>query len=403
MSVQSQPPWLADEAEIHSLLHRVLDRFDRQAGDERRRAVTLSAEKHLSSLARADLQADQTWALVRELERLGVLAARPVRRNPLDPEWQGAKLAFTPGCEATLREWLGRERAEQASVLWRRAVDRHAAAFPQGLEELSRRRIVIPGRSPDEVVRAIAGIASLGGPLTLRQLSASVFWGDSKVLDDRGDLVAALFPMLEIRERAIVVAVHLPESCRGTVFIENQDTYTAACGGAPPELRELALVYAAGFRGAAARVRLRGGALLHYAGPGVASHWAFFERWWRDQGGAPGPCWFWGDLDFAGMQILKSLRGRFEGLAAWRPGYEPMLAALRSSGGYRPTESAEPGQSDPGSTGCGFADTELLPAIRSHGQMDQERLIRTATLEDDFGTALPREKVALPPDIDLEC
>lgn len=377
MSVRPQPPWLADEAEINSLLHAVLDYFDRQPGSERLRAVILPPERYLSSLARADPVADQTWVLVRELERLGLLAVRSARRNPLDPEWQGARLAFPPDAEATLREWLGRSRPEQAAELWRCAVERYAEAFPQGREELLTRRIVIPGRSPDEIMRALAAITSMRGPLTLRQLSASAFWGDSKVLDERGDLVAALFPALEIRERAIVVAIHLPEDWRGTLFIENQDTYTAACGGFPPELRELALVYAAGFRGAAARIRTRGGALLHYAGPGAANYRASFERWWLDDWTPRGPCWFWGDLDFAGMQILKSLRRRFDDLTAWRPGYERMLAALRSSGGYRPADSAEQGQSDPRSTGCEFADAELLPAVRSYGQMDQERLIRS--------------------------
>jgi hypothetical protein len=206
----------------------VVDYFDRQPGSERLRAVILPPERYLSSLARADAPADQTWALVRELERLGVLAVRSARRNPLDPEWQGARLAFPPDCEATLREWLGRSRPEHAAEFWRRAVERYAEAFPQGRDELFTRRIVIPGRSANEIVQALAAITSMRGPLTLRQLSASVFWGDSKVLDDRGDLVAALFPALEIRERTIVVAVHLPEDCRGTLFIENQDTYTAA-------------------------------------------------------------------------------------------------------------------------------------------------------------------------------
>lgn len=378
MSVRPQPRWLAEEAEIHSLLHAVLDRFDRQPGSERLRAVVLAPGTHLSSLARGDAQADQTWTLVRELERLGLLTVRAARRNSLDPEWHGARLAFRPDCETTLREWLNRRRPEQALELWRRAVAHHAEAFAQGRESLLTRRIVIPGRSPDEIVQALATIRFITGPLTLRQLSASVFWGDSKVLDERGDLVAALFPALEIRDRAIVVAVHLPEDCCGTLFIENQDTYTAACGGSPPELSELALVYAAGFRGAAARIRTRGGALLHYAGPGVAKYRAGFERWWLDECAPSGPCWFWGDLDFSGMQILKSLRGRFEGLTAWRPGYEPMLTTLCNSGGYRATESAEPRQSDPGSTGCEFADTDLLPAIRSHGQLDQERLIPPA-------------------------
>jgi hypothetical protein len=63
-----------------------------------------------------------------------------------------------------------------------------------------------------------------------------------------------------------VIAVHLPERCKGVLFIENQDTYTAAAAGSPTEALEFALVYAARFRGTAARVRNRSGALLHYAG-----------------------------------------------------------------------------------------------------------------------------------------
>jgi hypothetical protein len=58
-----------------------------------------------------------------------------------------------------------------------------------------------------------------------------------------------------IRDRALVIAVYLPERCKGVLFIENQDTYIAAAAGSPTEALEFALVYAAGFRGTAARVR----------------------------------------------------------------------------------------------------------------------------------------------------
>jgi hypothetical protein len=73
------------------------------------------------------------------------------------------------------------------------------------------------------------------------------------------------------------------------------------------------------------------------------------------------------------MQILKALRGRFPQVAAWRPGYEPMLAALRARGGHQSTDAhGEAAQTDPQQTGCAFADEILLPAIRAHGQIDQE-------------------------------
>jgi hypothetical protein len=387
-----RPPWLDDEAEILALLGAALDRFDRQRGVDRTRRISLAALEYLPSLARADAEADQLWAFVDELERHGVLGIRKARRSPYDPEWQGAKLTFVPEVEETLRVWLRREWSEPATLIWRRAIERYAAAFHDSGAALLSQRIVIEDRSADEVVGALAGAARLTVPMTLRQLSATLFWGDSKVLDDRGELVAALLPHLGIRDRPIVIAAHLPAVCDGVLFVENQDTYTGAVAGFPIEARSLALVYAAGFRGSAARVRSRSGSLLHYARPARGDLVEYFDSWWYDGGEGMGPLWFWGDLDFAGMQILKALRGRFEGMQAWRPGYEPMLASVEAGGGYGAAADGEradvvpraggagsgggQGQLDPVSTGCEYADSVLLPAIRSHGRRDQEAMGR---------------------------
>jgi len=364
-----RPAWLADEPELEALLHAVLDRFDRQPGEARQQAVFLTAEKLLPSLARNDAAADQRWALIEALARDGVLSIREAHRGVYDAPWQGARLAFAIDCEDTLRRWLARPPSLRAMETWQRAVAAHAQAFPGGCEPLLQRRIALPGRTPEEIVAALARLATLPGSCTLRQLSAYAFWGDSKVLDERGDLIAALFPQLEVVERAIVVAVHLPSTPAGILFIENQDSYTAATRGTPAAARGLALVYASGFRSSAQRIRSPGGVLLHFAG--ATGRQAEFERWWFDADAPPRAVHFWGDLDFAGMQILKTLRQRFGAVSAWRPGYEPMLAALRAAGGHR-GDDASRGQSDPGETGCAFADEVLLPAIRACGQLDQE-------------------------------
>jgi hypothetical protein len=365
-----RPQWLDEEPEICALLNAGLDRFDRQRGSERQRRIHLSLLEHMPSLVRADAAADQTWNLIRELERRGVLEIRRAVRSPYDVDWQGAKIALSPEIEATLRAWLGRDWSEPAAAIWRRAVLRHAHVFEDGGAALLTQRIVIENRSAEDIVAAFAAGAAMTSPMTLRQLSATLFWGDSKVLDERAELVAALLPRLPIRDRTLVVAAHLPQYCRGVLFVENQDTYTAAAGGTPPAAGELAVVFAAGFRGTAARVRNRSGALLHFAGPGLREHARAFDAWWYDAGPSFGPSWFWGDLDFAGMQILKALRSRFPTLRAWSPGYEPMLAQLQSLGGYG--VAAAGGQVDPVMTGCDYADGVLLPAIRRHGRRDQE-------------------------------
>jgi len=367
-----RPLWLDEEAEIRALLDAALDRFDRQRGVDRRRRITLTAREHLPSLQRADAAADQIWGLVLELARRGVLAIVKAAASVYDVDWQDAKIAFAPEVEDTLREWLRREWNEPAVMAWRRAIERHASAFHDRGAALLSQRIVIENRSADDIVAALAAAATLSAPLTLRQLSATVFWGDSKILDERGDLVAALLPQLTIRERALVIAVYLPAHCHGVLFIENQDTYTAAAAGTPPEAAPFALVYAAGFRGTAARVRARSGALLHFAGTAPREMASRFESWWYEGGAGFGPEWFWGDLDFAGMQILKSLRARFSGLEAWPVGYEPLRLQLQSAGGYGGRVDDAKGQVDPLLTGCAYADSVLLPAIRAFGRRDQE-------------------------------
>ena len=367
-----RPQWLDEEVEISALLHAALDRFDRQRGVDRQRRITLAAQNYLPSLGRADAAADQTWSLIQELARRGVLAIRKASRSPYDFDWQGAKVMFAPEVEETLRVWLRRDWSEPAATVWRRAIERYAAKFHDAGAALLSQRIVIENRSADDIVAALAAAADIRVPMTLRQLSATVFWGDSKILDERGELVAALVPHLEIRDRALVIAVHLPERCKGVLFIENQDTYTAAAAGTPTEALEFALVYAAGFRGTAARVRNRLGSLLHYAGPGLRELASRFDAWWYDSGTGFGPAWFWGDLDFAGMQILKSLRSRFEGLEAWPVGYDPLRVQLQVGGGHGARADDSKGQVDPVLTGCAYADSVLLPAIRRHGRRDQE-------------------------------
>ena len=230
MSFIAPPVWLQEDAEIRALLHAIVDRFDRQRADARQRHVSVPAEKHLPTLARVDAQADQCWALVCQLEQLGVLAVRVARRNPLDPQWSGAKLAFPLESEPVLREWLRREWFEPASALWRQAVQAHAKSFAGEGEALLARKVDIPARSAAEVVAAFSRIATVSGPITLRQLSAAVFWGDSKVLDDRAELITALFPDLVVLERPLVVSVSFPKPV------------TACCSSRIRTLTPLALV-----------------------------------------------------------------------------------------------------------------------------------------------------------------
>ncbi len=369
-----KPRWLDDEAEIAALLHAVVDRFDSHSGEVRSKNIHFAAERVLASLQRLDKSADQQWQLLESLQRLGVLHIKPGKRSPLDAPWSSAKLAFPPAAEATLRLWLKRPALPSELMLWRELVGQHASDFPGDIDVLLSRRLVLPGHTDQETIEALAGIARFHEPITLRQLSAALFRGDSKLLDDREELIRTLFPDLPIRQRAIVVAIHLPATVEGILFIENQESYVAASEGIIPGTGHLALVYAAGFRGSAERIRKTGGALLHFTGPGVAKWQACFEAWWFERRPPALPLRFFGDLDFSAMQILMALRKRFADVTCWQVGYAELLKRLLTDGGHQPDEADKQRQLDPGLTGCVYSDEVLLPAMRAHGFLDQELL-----------------------------
>jgi hypothetical protein len=252
--------------------------------------------------------------------------------------------------------------------LWRQAVEELAHLFPVGCEPLLTRRISVRQKSAREIVAALAGLANVQRSATLRQLSTRAFWGNSKILDDRRDLLAELFPQLQIRDRPILVDIYLPERIDSILFVENQDNYDAVIEGELAAGTHSAVIYSAGFRSTAARIRGPRGARLHFDGPGFERRLEI-KQWWFETAVLTEPLFFWGDLDFASMQILKSLRQRFGEVQAWRPGYEPMRAALVGAGSGNLPGS---GQVDPVTTGCEFADSVLLPAVRAHGYWDQE-------------------------------
>jgi hypothetical protein len=72
------------------------------------------------------------------------------------------------------------------------------------------------------------------------------------------------------------------------------------------------------------------------------------------------------------MQILNRLRTRFADLQAWPVGYEPLRVQLEVGGGHGTRADDSKGQVDPVLTGCAYADSVLLPAIRRLGRRDQE-------------------------------
>ena len=129
-------------------------------------------------------------------------------------------------------------------------------------------------------------------------------------------------PECPFPESAIQPLVQLPAGgLKGALFIENQMSFEQAARSGSANLEGLALVYAAGFKGSAQHLRSPAGASVFYS-----------ERGWMDSEAREGfrgnlfstedlrPSYFWGDLDWSGMSILKALRSSFPNMEAWEPG-----------------------------------------------------------------------------------
>lgn len=222
-------------------------------------------------------------------------------------------------------------------------------------------------------IEALRMLARESPRLYLREASARLFESRSKILDGREDWVSAVLgeacPWQDKPIQLQVTAGLGPLQL--VLFIENLVTFERLHHRAPAGT---ALIYSAGFKASAERIAA-GEVSWYFEHPTQddiisALKAALFE------GGAERPAIaFFGDLDYSGMVILKSLRQNWPHITAWKNGYAELLSLL-TTGHCHPPESAEKTeQKDPGFTGCVYADEVLLPALRAHRAfVDQEAL-----------------------------
>lgn len=232
-----------------------------------------------------------------------------------------------------------------------------------------------------QCLSSLQAICASGVAMPLREASARVFHGRSKVLDSRGELLRLLGASPEqFWDAPIQLLVDIPPAFDEALFVENLVTFEAMADRRQTGWARSVLVYAAGFKGSAKRLRSRQGCRLYVrAGqgetlaldPSVGRGLDEVGAWLS--GRSTLPVRFFGDLDYAGMQILASLREVFPHAEAWRPGYGALVASLSAGGGHLPAMASKERHVDPGTTGCEYADAELLRLMRQHGRfVDQE-------------------------------
>lgn len=368
--MKTAPLWLESDG-IRQLLDMLVDRLD--AADQRGSGTTQSialTEKSWPALYRASLesQKEDLWDRVTELCRWGWLKSKPEGAIRSRSGYAMAPRLIVAN-ETAVRAAIGRpERVRSSVECWRDAVSAHLNASDDVKQAVSGFCIDMPDRSMVEVVQQLNRLPELAQqPMLLREASARLFWGMSKVLDKRQGLVSAVLGGAEcpFPESPVQMQVFLPaDDFESVLFIENQMSFEQATRSTSGAFKGQALVFASGFKGSARR--LRGQASVYYSQRGelASQARARFELWLAGDGPSFGDAvHFWGDLDWSGMRILCTMRGSFPDLTAWQPGYRPMRDALLRGDGHSPEAADKSGQVPLTETGCAFADSQLLPAM----------------------------------------
>jgi hypothetical protein len=376
----SVPQWL-QQPEIMKLLNLLVDKLDKaQTTGQAMQPLKLDS-RTFPALFNAEFEADKEnyWSQLEQMQAWGWYHIKTDRSQPGKADYElNPRLQITD--EAALRKATERpEPIKSAQQQWRNAVFDRLQADNAVKGCVAKQKLEIPGKTAEEIVERLNLLFALAeAPLLLREVSANLFWGQSKVLDSRQALVAAILNVDEcpFPEAPIQLQVFLPENDFDGVlfFIENLVSFDLATRDKTGRFSGLALVFASGFKGTAKRLRSATGASVYFAGHGSLAG-AASQRFlnWLVASSETLPVWFWGDLDYAGMQIIKSLRNSFDELEAWQPGYQPMLDALLTGNGHAPDAAKKANQKSLDVTGSFYADQYLLPAIVSTGKfLDQE-------------------------------
>jgi len=374
-------PWHREPL-VARIANMLLDRVER-GPQERVRPPRLKLDSQTAPelFAASARESDYQWSLLQRMQQAGWIRLVVDHGTSGESEYyRNPRVELVN--EQALRDLI--QRPLRTEPDWQeRFLDALAKILPSGhpaIEEASRGSLPLQAYDPALVAERLLSVRQLAEePLLLREVSSRVFFAQSKALDGREALIAALLeqPECPFPESPIQLSVHLPaREFAGVLFVENLVTFEVLARRRPPVTDGLAIVYASGYRCSAKRLRTVGGVSVYFSAAALPTP-AHADRFvsWLAREGPEVPVSFYGDLDFAGLAILAKLRQSFADATAWRAGYDPLLARLEAGDGHSPAAARKEGQRDPGTIGCVYADEVLLPAIRLRDRFVDQELV----------------------------
>jgi len=202
----------------------------------------------------------------------------------------------------------------------------------------------------------------------VREASAYMFWGQSKILDYRTDL----WNILKIKQHPIQLLVFCGTKKNNVLFIENKQTFESL--QKVEQIKDnYVLIYLSGFMGTASRIfqeeyrsiYLKYEDNFNY----IFNINEIFETGKYN-------LYFWGDLDYEGINIYIALRKVFPDVVLWKKAYDLMIEKLKINEGHNAKFSGKENQKiSHSSTGVKYIDKVLIPLMSEKGFYDQEGIL----------------------------
>ncbi len=389
-----KPLWIGENPFIERLLNIFIDQCNKPNTVRFQKSINQKTAPELFDFDKVDTEF--LWPLIKEklLNEYKIIERIQYRRVPVHAEkYEKAIIYFNRSKEELVRAWLNRPVISSYTHQWHSAL----ALYPQfGNSSLNQVIQANPHTAKQilegfaRVEQELAKLMQRNEKISLRGLSARCFWGDSKFLDKRRELLNDVFEsaMDVILPRAIMLSAYIPTNLKTVIFIENFDSFlsTVKAIQSSHQKEHTAVVYSAGYRGSAELIRTLGECQFVSINSVEPHVFERFYNWWFQLNDLIIKTYFWGDLDFEGMRILKTLRNNFPQTKAWQTAYNLMLGYHENGLGHAPEMANKELQKKPELSGCNYADHELIPLLISTRRFIDQEVISQAQLEAQLST-----------------
>jgi len=277
-----------------------------------------------------------------------------------------ADLVFNGEFETTFRKLLNLEISNY-NEQWYEAINKANINSNKRDELLNLSPIEYKGKSAKEIIDRIELYLNENRKNDfVREVSAYIFFGHSKMLDNRQDL----WNVFEVRQSPIQILIYNECYSNKILFIENKQTFESM------KLKQnitdkYILIYLSGFMGTAIRLKEKRYRAFYQSGMknDDSNLNSIFDNQDLYQ------YFFWGDFDYAGLNIFLSLKKIFDTLSFWEIGYEKMIHMVKNNLGHTKDILRKENQKKPNLNQEQLLNNNYIEIMNKYGFYDQEGIL----------------------------